>query len=60
MIKKRTQSELRAKAVVLVAALALVAAACGGGDEADDEASTPDTGSASTEVDSSSGDSSER
>ncbi len=58
MIKKRTQSELRAKAVVLVAALALVAAACGGGDEADDEASTPDTGSESTEVDSSSGDSS--
>ena len=58
MIKKRTQSELRAKAVVFAAALALVAAACGGGDEAGDEAPAGDTGGASTEVDSSSTDSS--
>ena len=58
MIHKRTQSTLRARGMVVVAALALVAAACGGADEADDEVSTPDTGSASTEVDSSSGDSS--
>lgn len=58
MIHKRTQSGLRARAVVFVAALALVAAACGGGDEADDEVSTPDTGDASTEADSSSTDSS--
>lgn len=58
MMHKRTQSTLRARAAVFVAALALVAAACGGGDEADDEVSTPDTGSASTEVDSSSSDSS--
>ena len=58
MIHKRTQSTLRARAAVFVAALALVAAACGGGDEADDEVSTPDTSGASTEVDSSSSDSS--
>ena len=58
MIHKRTQGTLRARVAVFVAALALVAAACGGGDEADDEVSTPDTGSASTEVDSSSSDSS--
>ena len=58
MIHKRTQSTLRARGVVLVAALALVAAACGGGDEADDGAPAGDTGGASTEADSSSGDSS--
>ena len=59
MIHKRTQSTLRARAVVLVAALALIAAACGGGDEADDEVSAGDAGGASTEVDSSGSDSSE-
>lgn len=58
MIHKRTQSGLRAQAVALVAALALVAAACGGGDEADDQVSAPDTGGASTEADSSSSDTS--
>lgn len=58
MIHKRTQSGLRARAVVLVAALTLVAAACGGGDEAGDEVSTGDTGGASTDVDSSGSDSS--
>ena len=57
MIHKRTQSGLRARAVVFVAALTLVAAACGGGDEADDEVSTGDTGGASTEADSASSDS---
>ena len=57
MIHKRTQSALRARAVVFVAALALVAAACGGGDEADDDVSAPDTGAAGTEADSSSTDS---
>jgi hypothetical protein len=58
MIHERTQRALRARAVALVAALALVAAACGGGDEADDEASAADTGAAGTEVDSSGSDSS--
>ena len=58
MIHKRTQRSLRARAVALVAALALVAAACGGGDGADDEAPAADTGGASTDVDSSGGDSS--
>ena len=57
MIHKRTQSGLRARAVVFVAVLALVAAACGGGDEAADEVSTGDTGDASTEADSASSDS---
>lgn len=55
MIHKRTQSGLRARAVVFVAALALVAAACG---DVDVEVSTADTGGASIEVDSSSSDSS--
>ena len=55
MIHKRTQRSLRARAVALVAALALVAAACGG-DEADDGAPAADTGGDSTEVDSSSSD----
>ncbi len=58
MIHKRTQRALRARAVALVAALALVAAACGGGDEADDEAPAADTGGDSTEVDGSEVDSS--
>ena len=53
MIHKRTQRTLRARAVVLGAALTLVAAACGGGDEADDAVPAPDTGGASTEVGSS-------
>ena len=56
MIHKRTQRSLRARAMALVAALALVAAACGGGDEADDGAPAADTGGAGTEVDSSGGD----
>ena len=59
MIHKRTQSALRARAVVLVAALALVAAACGGGDEADDAAPAGDTGGTGTEVDSAGTDSAE-
>lgn len=58
MIHERTQRALGARAVALVAALALVAAACGGGDGADDEAPAADTGGASTDVDSSSSDSS--
>ncbi len=57
MIHKRAQSGLRARAVVFVAALALVAAACGGGDEADDAAAAPDTGGA--EVDGSGSDGAE-
>ena len=56
MIHGRTQGGLPARAVLVVAALALVAAACGGGDEADDGASAPDAGGA--EADSSSSDSS--
>ena len=56
MTHKRTHSARRARAAILVAALALVAAACGGDDEADDEASVPDTGDAGTEVDSSGSD----
>ncbi len=58
MTHMRTQRALRARAVALVAALALVAAACGGGDEAGDEAPAADTGGASTEVDSTEVDSS--
>lgn len=55
MIHKRTHSGLRARALVFVAALALVAAACGGGDSADDEAPAGDAGGASSSSDSSSG-----
>lgn len=58
MIHKWTQRALRARAVALVAALALVAAACGGGDEAGDETPAADAGGASTEVDSTEVDSS--
>ncbi len=55
MIHERTQRSLRARAVALVAALALAAAACGG-DETDDEAPAADTGGAGTEVDGSGSD----
>jgi len=59
VIDKRTQSGLRTRAAVSVAALALAAAACGGGDEADDEAPAGGAGSAGVAADiSSSGSSS--